>query len=52
LEGGLHYHVAASATFGAAKGALKPNTNEFKKKSTGNPILIEKEKSKIFVLYL
>ena len=48
MEGGSHYHVAASATFGAAKGALKPNTNEFKKKSTGNPILIEKEKSKIF----
>lgn len=27
---------------GQPKGALKPDTNTFKKKTTGNPILIEK----------
>jgi len=43
LEGGSHYHKAGAATFGQAKGALKPDTTSFKKKGTGNPVLIDKK---------
>lgn len=43
LEGGAHSHTAASAIFGAPKGALKPDTTMFRKKGTGNPVLIDKK---------
>jgi hypothetical protein len=46
LEGGSHSHTAAAAIFGAPKGALKPDTTMFKKKYTGNPILIDKNEGK------
>jgi hypothetical protein len=46
LEGGSHSHQAAAATLGMPKGALKPDTNSFTKKSTGNPILVAKTESK------
>jgi len=42
LEGGQHYHKAPGATFGAPVGTLKPTTDSFKKKGTGNPVLIDK----------
>ena len=42
LEGGAHSQVAAGGTFGAAKGVLKPDATCFKKRGTGNPVLIEK----------
>ena len=54
LEGGAHSHTAASAIFGAPKGALKPDTTIFKKKGTGNPVLIEKtegKRSELVILY-
>jgi len=43
LEGGSHSHQAPGATLGQPKGALKPDTNTFRKKTTGNPILIDKK---------
>jgi hypothetical protein len=43
LEGGSHSHQAGGATMGQAKGALKPDTQTFRKKTTGNPILIDKK---------
>jgi len=46
LEGGSHCHQAPSATFGAPKGAAKPDSATFTKKMTGNPILIDKKESK------
>jgi len=46
LEGGSHSHMAASALFGAPKGALKPDATKFTKKQTGNPILVEKDQGK------
>lgn len=46
LEGGSHSHQAASAIFGLPKGAVKPDTNNFTKKTTGNPILIDKKEGK------
>lgn len=46
LEGGSHYHKGPSATFGQAKGALQPKTDTFKKKGTGNPVLIQKQEGK------
>lgn len=42
LEGGSHSHQAGGATMGQPKGALKPDTSTFRKKTTGNPILIDK----------
>merc|ERR1711990_380903 len=42
LEGGHHAHQAGGATMGQPKGALKPDTGSFRKKTTGNPILIDK----------
>ena len=46
LEGGSHSHAAAGATMGQPKGALKPDTTSFRKKQTGNPILIAKEEGR------
>jgi hypothetical protein len=46
LEGGAHAHTGAASIFGAPKGALKPDTTSFKKKGTGNPVLIEKTEGK------
>jgi len=43
LEGGHHSHLNGGATFGAPKGALKPDTTIFRKKGTGNPVLIDKK---------
>ena len=49
LEGGSHSRQAPSATFGGVKGAAKPSTETFRKKTTGNPILIEKTESKSII---
>jgi hypothetical protein len=46
LEGGSHSHQAANATQGLPEGGAKPDTQTFRKKTTGNPILIEKSESK------
>jgi hypothetical protein len=46
LEGGYHYHKANGATMGAAVGSLKPDTNTFRKKNTGQPILIDRKTGK------
>ena len=46
LEGGSHSHLAGGATMGAPKGALKPDTTGFRKKATGNPVLIPKSEGK------
>lgn len=46
LEGAMHSHVKAGATFGQSKGALKPDTTMFKKKQTGQAILIDKKEGK------
>ena len=46
LEGGSHSHLAGGATMGAAKGALKPDTTGFRKKGTGQPVLIPKDQGK------
>lgn len=43
LEGGHHSNVAAGGTFGAPKGALKPDVTGFRKKGTGNPVLVDKK---------
>ena len=48
LEGGAHSHQAAGATMGAAKGTLKPDVTGFRKKGTGNPVLIDKKQGKNF----
>lgn len=46
LEGGAHSHQAAGGTMGAAKGTLRPDVTNFKKKGTGNPVLISKKEGK------
>lgn len=46
LEGGAHSSTSAAAIFGAPKGALKPDSTMFKKKGTGNPVLIDKTEGK------
>jgi hypothetical protein len=46
LEGGSHSRQGNGATFGQPKGAVKPDTNNFTKKQTGNPILVSKEEGK------
>ena len=46
LEGGAHSHKAAGATMGAAKGTLRPDQTNFRKKGTGNPVLIDKKSGK------
>jgi len=43
LEGGHHSNVAGSGTMGTAKGALKPDVTGFRKKGTGQPVLIPKK---------
>lgn len=48
LEGGAHSHQANGATMGAAKGTLKPDVTGFRKKGTGNPVLIDKKQGKNF----
>jgi hypothetical protein len=47
LEGGTHSHQAASAIMGLPKGVAKADTNTFTKKTTGNPILVDKKESKL-----
>lgn len=42
LEGGSHSRQGPGATFGQPKGAVKPDTNNFTKKNTRQPILVEK----------
>jgi len=42
LEGGSHSHIANGATMGAPKGAAMPKTDGFRKKGTGNPVLVPK----------
>lgn len=46
IEGGSHSHVAGGATMGAAKGALKPCTTTFRKKNTGQPVLVDRKEGK------
>ena len=46
LEGGSHSHTSNGATFGQPIGAVKPDTQTFKKKGTGNPVLIDKKEGK------
>ena len=46
LEGGAHSHQAAGGTMGAAKGTLRPDVTTFRKKGTGNPVLIPKKEGK------
>jgi len=43
LEGGSHSHKANGATMGAPKGTGMPCTSGFRKKGTGNPVLVAKE---------
>jgi hypothetical protein len=38
-EGGSHSQRGVSLTFGRPKGTLKPETTQFTKKGTGNPVL-------------
>lgn len=47
LEGGAHSHQAAGGTMGAAKGTLRADQTNFKKKGTGNPVLIQKKEGKL-----
>ena len=47
LEGGSHSHLAGGATMGAPKGALKPQTTGFRKKGTGQPVLVPKTDGKL-----
>lgn len=46
LEGSAHSHVKPGATFGQPKGTLKPDTTMFRKKGTGQPVLIDKKEGK------
>ena len=46
LEGGSHSHKANGATMGAPKGAAMPKTDGFRKKGTGNPVLVNKMNGK------
>jgi hypothetical protein len=46
LEGGSHSRQGPGATFGQPKGAVKPDTNNFTKKNTRQPILVEKTEGK------
>ena len=52
LEGGAHSHAAGGATFGAAKGTLRADQTNFRKKGTGNPVLIPKNEGKFIVSIL
>lgn len=46
LEGGAHSNVAGRATFGAPNGTMRPNNQTWRKKGTGNPVLIPKTEGK------
>ena len=46
LEGGQHSHLAGGATMGLPKGAAKPDVTGFRKKGTGQPVLIPKNEGK------
>jgi hypothetical protein len=46
LEGGAHSHAANGGTMGAAKGTLRPDVTIFRKRGTGNPVLISKKEGK------
>lgn len=46
LEGGAHSHQAAGGTMGAARGTLRPDPANIRKKGTGNPILVAKTQGK------
>lgn len=50
LEGSQHFHTAMTATMGLARGRAHPDSNNFTKKYTGNPILIPKEQGKFCLL--
>ena len=50
LEGGAHSAQAAVGTFGAAKGTLRADQTNFKKRGTGNPVLIGKKEGKFGLL--
>jgi len=43
LEGGAHSHQAGGATFGAAKGTMRADQTNFRKKGTGQPVLVNKK---------
>lgn len=43
LEGGSHSHKAGGATMGNKPGSMKPDTTIFRKKNTGNPVLVAKD---------
>lgn len=43
MEGGAHSHAANGATMGAAKGTLRPDVTGFRKRGTGNPVLVPKK---------
>lgn len=49
LEGGAHSHAANGATMGAAKGTLRPDVTGFRKRGTGNPVLVPKKQGKMLV---
>ena len=46
LEGGAHSHQAGGATFGAAKGTMRADQTNFRKKGTGQPVLVNKKEGK------
>ena len=46
LEGGAHSHLAGGGTMGTAKGVAKPNAATFRKKGTGQPVLVAKNEGK------
>jgi len=48
LSGGSHMHKANGATFGGRTGAAKPDATQFKKKQSGQPILVDKKEVKKF----
>ena len=50
LEGGAHSHQAGGATFGAAKGTMRADQTNFRKKGTGQPVLVAKKDGKNHLL--
>ena len=46
LEGGAHSNVAGRGTFGAPNGTMRANNQTWRKKGTGNPVLIPKTEGK------
>ena len=47
LEGGAHSHQAGGATMGAARGTMRADQTNFRKKGTGNPVLIDKKEGMV-----